>query len=60
MRLSLCTLHTVDRGIESQDEILEDEKGHIMIVQIYVMKKWLSRLYLLSLLTLTDKIFEHL
>lgn len=58
--LSLCILHRVDQGTESQDEIFKEEKGHISIVQICVIKKCLSRFYLLSLTMLTDKAFEHL
>lgn len=58
--LSLRILHRADQGIESQDEIFKEEKGHILIVQICVIKKFLSKFYLLSLIILTDKFFEHL
>ena len=58
--LSSCIVHRADQGIESQDEILKEEKGHVLIVQICVTKKFLSRFYLLSLIILTDKLFEHL
>lgn len=58
--LSFRILHRADQGIESQDEIFKEEKGHIWIVQICVIKKFLSKFYLLSLIILTDKFFEHL
>jgi len=57
--LSLCILHRADQWTESQDEIFKEE-GHILIAQICVIKEFLSRFYLLSLIILTGILFEHL